>query len=283
MRVLRSCEEMLQASRRQQRAPGVCIGLVPTMGYLHAGHISLVRLAQEQCDQVIVSLFVNPTQFGPQEDFAQYPRDEARDLALCEQAGVDVVFCPTPEDMYAPDASVCIEEERLSRDLCGAIRPGHFKGVCTVVAKLLHLVQPDVAVFGQKDAQQLAVIRRMVRDLFFPVTVVAGPIVREPDGLAMSSRNVYLSVDERREALGLYHCLNRAQVRVRAGCVQAERLEGELRAFLREQYPGVTLEYLAFRDPDTLAVREQLVAGTLVALAARVGRTRLIDNVLLDV
>ena len=264
-----------------QKGGGVRVGLVPTMGYLHAGHLSLVGIAREQCDQTVVSLFVNPTQFGPTEDFSCYPRDEQRDLALCEQAGVDVVFCPEPGDMYAEDASVSVDEAHLSQDLCGAVRPGHFRGVCTVVAKLFHLVQPDVAVFGQKDAQQLAVIRRMVRDLFFPITIVAGPIIREADGLAMSSRNVYLSAEERKQALGLYQCLRQAQVLFREGCRQGQVLERLLRVFLGERYPGLTVEYVVCRDPDTLAACDRLVSGTLIAVAAKAGRTRLIDNELL--
>lgn len=269
---------MLQERQCGELAGG-SVGFVPTMGALHAGHLSLVQLSRAQTDKTVVSIFVNPTQFAEGEDYAQYPRTMDEDLAHCEAAGVSVVFCPPEHEMYPADASVRVVENRVARDLCGAARPGHFTGVCTVVAKLFHLVAPDVAVFGEKDAQQLAVIRRMVRDLFFPVRIVGGPIIREPDGLALSSRNVYLSASERAEALGLYQMLCWIQLQYEGGALDANALAPKARRWLAAEYPGVALEYLAFRDPDTLEKQTVLQSGVLVALAGRVGQTRLIDNI----
>ena len=280
MRVIRSIAEMVE-SGRALRSEGGVVGFVPTMGYLHAGHLSLIALSRARAARTVVSVFVNPTQFGPNEDFEKYPRDEQHDLALCEDAGVDVVFIPAPADMYAADASVSIEENQLSRVLCGRSRPVHFAGVCTVVAKLFHIVQPDVAVFGQKDAQQVAVIRRMVRDLFFAVEIVVAPIIREEDGLALSSRNVYLRPEERREALGLSQTLLGIRERWQGGMRAAPMLSAWGQDYLQRHYSGVELEYLVFCDADSLVPVEVVDAGCLVALAARVGCTRLIDNILL--
>ena len=280
MRVIRTTRDMLRM-RAEEQSDIMSIGLVPTMGYLHEGHLSLIRLARAQATFVVVSLFVNPTQFGPGEDFDQYPRDEERDLALCKEAGADVVFIPSCADIYAEDASVSLVEDQLSRGLCGTKRPGHFNGVCTVVAKLFQIVRPDLAVFGQKDAQQVAVIKRMVRDLFFPVEIVVGPIVREPDGLALSSRNVYLDASQRQQALGLYATLTGIQMQWNKGIFDASVLEGWGRQTLADQYPDVSLEYLVFCDPDTLVPCETVQEGSLVAIAARVGTTRLIDNIIL--
>ncbi len=280
MRVIRTTQDML-CMRADWQSGAMSIGFVPTMGYLHEGHLSLIRLARAQATFVIVSLFVNPTQFGPAEDFDRYPRDEERDLALCKAAGVDVVFIPSVADIYAEDASVSLVEDQLSQGLCGQKRPGHFNGVCTVVAKLFQIVRPDIAVFGQKDAQQVAVIKRMVRDLFFPVKIVVGPIVREPDGLALSSRNVYLDVEQRRQALGLYATLTGMQTQWQHGVTDRQELERWGSQQLAAQYPGVKLEYLVFCDPDTLVPCEKVQQGTLVAIAARVGTTRLIDNLIL--
>ena len=280
MRVIRSIAEMVE-SGRALRSEGGVVGFVPTMGYLHAGHLSLIALSRARAARTVVSVFVNPTQFGPNEDFEKYPRDEQHDLALCEDAGVDVVFIPARADMYAADASVSIEENHLSRVLCGRSRPVHFAGVCTVVAKLFHIVQPDVAVFGQKDAQQVAVIRRMVRDLFFAVEIVVAPIIREEDGLALSSRNVYLRPEERREALGLSQTLLGIRERWQGGIRAAPMLSAWGQDYLQRHYSGVELEYLVFCDADSLVPVEVVDAGCLVALAARVGCTRLIDNILL--
>lgn len=271
----------MAAAADAARRRGLRIGLVPTMGALHAGHLSLVRESVSRCDITVVSIFVNPVQFGPDEDFANYPRDLDRDCAMCGEAGVDMVFCPSSAEMYAPDRSVGVVEQTLSAGLCGASRPGHFSGVCTVVAKLFNIVQPDVAVFGRKDAQQLAVIRRMVRDLNFRLEVVGAPIVREADGLAMSSRNVYLSESERGQALGLSRALALASSLVREGVRDAGHLRLAVGDFLCREYPGVAVEYIALTDAETLAPLETVGPGALLALAARVGRTRLIDNVTL--
>jgi len=280
MKVTSSVAEMV-ALADGYRSRGQRIGLVPTMGYLHQGHLSLVRESAARSDVTVVSLFVNPVQFGPGEDFSAYPRDFERDCRLCREAGVAVVFSPSAEAMYAPDRSVTVEERSLSSGLCGASRPGHFTGVCTVVAKLFNIVRPDVAVFGRKDAQQLAVIRRMVRDLNIPVEIVGAPIVREADGLAMSSRNVYLSEAEREQALGLNRVLEFTAGQVREEVRDAGRLRAAMQAFLRDGYPGVAIEYIAIVDAETLAPRKTVAGDTLVAIAARVGRTRLIDNVTL--
>jgi pantoate--beta-alanine ligase len=263
-----------------QRRQGLRIGFVPTMGFLHAGHLSLVALARSASDVVVMSIFVNPTQFGPGEDFSKYPRDEARDLALCRDAGVDVVFLPPPSDVYAPDASVYVVEETLSRGLCGGSRPGHFRGVCTVVAKLFNLVLPDVAVFGQKDYQQAAVIRRMVRDLNFPVRLVVAPILRDADGLALSSRNTYLSPDERRRGLGLVQSLRLAQQALAAGEHAAAAIRRRMRACLEDEH-GLRVDYVEIVAGDTLAPVDTVCAGCVALVAAYAGKTRLIDNAVL--
>jgi pantoate--beta-alanine ligase len=259
------------------RAAGRRVALVPTMGCLHEGHLSLVRLARERADITVLSLFVNPTQFGPNEDLAQYPRDFARDERLCREAGVDALFAPADGGLYAPGHSVYVVEESLARGLCGAARPTHFRGVCTVVAKLFHLVLPHVAVFGEKDAQQLRVIRRMVRDLDFPVEIVAGPIVREPDGLAMSSRNRYLSPDERRQAACLRRALDRAGALVRGGERDAARIRGAMRETIAAA-PAARIDYVEIVDDETLEPVARIERPALAALAVFIGATRLIDN-----
>ena len=270
----------MQAWSRAARQCGRRIGFVPTMGYLHEGHMSLVRLARERTDAVVVSIFVNPLQFGPQEDLARYPRDFARDEALCRQEGADAVFYPDVAAMYQPDHSVFVTETRLTRGLCGAVRPGHFQGVTTVVAKLFNLVLPDVAVFGQKDAQQARIIERMVRDLNFPLTVVIGPIVREPDGLALSSRNKYLKGAERQHALCLQRALDLAESLVRDGECDAAVLRDAMRTLI-EGTPATRIDYIEVVADDTLEPVARIAARTLIALAVRVGATRLIDNVVL--
>jgi pantoate--beta-alanine ligase len=256
------------------------LGLVPSMGALHAGHLSLVRAAKARCGVVVASIFVNPTQFGPSEDFAKYPRSFDADCAALAGEGVDVVFAPTVEEMYPKGEATWVTVEGVSERLDGGSRPGHFRGVTTVVAKLFHVIEPDAAFFGQKDAAQLAVIRRMVRDLNFPVEVVGCPIVREADGLAMSSRNVYLSVEERRRALVLRRALQSAESAFRAGESDAARLRENGRAVIaREQ--GVRLDYFEVVDPETLKPVDRIARPALVAVAAYVGSTRLIDNVVL--
>jgi len=256
------------------------LGLVPTMGALHAGHLSLVRAAKARCGVVVASIFVNPTQFGPSEDFAKYPRSFEADCAALAGEGVDVVFAPTVEEMYPKGETTWVTVEGVSERLDGGSRPGHFRGVTTVVAKLFHVIEPDVAFFGQKDAAQLAVIRRMVRDLNFPVEIVGCPIVREPDGLAMSSRNVYLSPEERRRALVLRRSLQSAESAFRAGERDAARLRENGRAVIARE-PGVRLDYFEIVDPETLEAVDRIARPALLAVAANVGSTRLIDNVVL--
>ncbi len=279
MDILRAKSDMTLLSRSWSRQ-GRIVGFVPTMGALHEGHASLIRIARAEAGRVVVSLFVNPTQFGPDEDFDRYPRQEESDIALCRSLGADAVFAPSAETMYPPDSSVTLQEQRLSRGLCGAFRPGHFNGVLTVVCKLFHVVRPDVAVFGRKDAQQLALIERMVRDLDFPVRIVAAPIVREPDGLAMSSRNARLSPAERGRALALKRALDRAERDFANGVADADALRRAVSAELGRD-PGLRIEYVALVDARTLEPVRVAGVGTLVALAAHVGDVRLIDNTVL--
>ncbi len=251
------------------------------MGALHEGHLSLVRAATAQCDTVVVSLFVNPTQFGPTEDLAKYPRPYERDRELLEKEGVAILFAPSAEEMYPLGEATWVVVEGLSEKLDGHSRPGHFRGVTTVVSKLFHIIEPDVAFVGQKDAAQSAVIRRMVRDLNFPVEIVICPIVREPDGLAMSSRNAYLNPDERHRALALHRSLNRVEDESRAGERSAARLiAAATKVFAQE--PQVRLDYFEIVDPDTLDPVDQIERPALVAVAAYVGSTRLIDNRILN-
>jgi pantoate--beta-alanine ligase len=264
------------------RARGARVGLVPTMGALHEGHLSLVRLAREHAQFVAVSIFVNPTQFGPNEDLAKYPRDLAGDVAKLASAGADLVFAPDVAAMYPPGDETRVHVGATAAPLCGAFRPGHFEGVATVVSKLFALVGPSVVVFGRKDFQQLAVLRRVATDLFFPVEIVGAPIVRESDGVAMSSRNAYLSTDERARARGLSRGLDAAW----RAFAEGERRVGGLRALARKEVePNATsIDYVDVADPDSLAVLDDAkVAGrrALVAIACRVGTTRLIDNVVL--
>ena len=250
------------------------------MGALHAGHLSLVRAAKEQCVAVVVSVFVNPKQFGPREDFSKYPRTFERDQELLEKEGVDSVFAPTVEEMYPKGAVTYVTVEGLSEKLCGRSRPGHFRGVTTVVAKLFHIIEPNTAFFGQKDAAQAAIIRRMVLDLNFPVEIVVCPIVREPDGLAMSSRNVYLDPQQRRSALVLYRSLLRVQELFRKGERDAAKLiSGAKEVFAQE--PSIRLDYFEIVDPKNLDGLLDISRPALAAVAAFVGSTRLIDNVML--
>lgn len=266
---------------RAARSAGLRLGLVPTMGALHEGHLSLVRAAKSTCAAVAASIFVNPTQFGPNEDLAKYPRSFERDCELFVREGVDLLFAPAVEEMYPPGASTWVTVEDLSTKLDGRSRPGHFRGVTTVVAKLFHIVEPDAAFFGQKDAAQVAVIRRMVRDLNLPVEIVVCPIVREPDGLAMSSRNAYLNPQERKQALVLHRSLLAVEELAKAG----EKDTMKLIAMGKQEFatePEIRLDYFAIVDPDTLDPIEDVSRGALVAVAAYVGATRLIDNVLLS-
>lgn len=258
------------------------LGLVPTMGALHEGHLSLVRAAKAQCAVVAVSLFVNPTQFGPNEDLAKYPRTLERDCDLLEKEGVDLLFAPSVAEMYPQGATTFVTVEGLSDKLDGKSRPGHFRGVTTVVSKLFHIVEPDRAFFGQKDAAQVAVIRRMVRNLDLPVEIVVCPIVREPDGLALSSRNVYLDAAQRKSALVLSRSLQRVQGEFERGQRSAATLIAAGKQTFAEQ-PSVRLDYFEIVDPETLDPVAQIARPALVAVAAFVGTTRLIDNVVLIV
>jgi len=257
------------------------VGFVPTMGALHAGHRSLVAAARTRCRVVAASIFVNPTQFAPNEDFSRYPRALDADCRMLEAEGVDLVFTPAAEAMYPPSATTFVDVGAIGERLDGASRPGHFRGVATVVAKLFHIVEPQFAFFGQKDAAQVAVLRRMVRDLDFPLELVVCPIVREPDGLAMSSRNRYLSAEERCHALALHRALQRAQSLVAQGENRTEDLLRDTIDRLRRE-PGVRIDYIAVVDPDTLLPIESVGSGGLLAVAAYVGTTRLIDNILLS-
>jgi pantoate--beta-alanine ligase len=276
MKVCATIEETRSHSR-SARTSGQRVALVPTMGSLHEGHLSLVRIAKAQSDFVAVSIFVNPLQFGPTEDIAKYPRTFDRDRDLLRTEGVDLIFAPTAGEMYPTPAITYVNVEILSERLDGQSRPGHFRGVTTVVSKLFHIIEPDIAVFGQKDAAQLAIIRRMVRDLNMPVEIVAGPIVREPDGLAMSSRNAYLDSKQRKQALVLSRALDHVKESFAGGERSAVKLIAAGRKVF-EQEPDVRLDYFSAVDPDSLQAVDSIARNTLVAVAAYVGTTRLIDN-----
>lgn len=266
---------------RQTRAGLISpVGFVPTMGFLHRGHISLVELAKKECASVAVSIFVNPTQFGPKEDLNAYPRDIPGDLKKLQEAGVDLVWLPTPDIVYAKGFNTWVNVEGVSDTLEGAMRPGHFRGVATVVAKLFNSVQPDKAYLGQKDAQQVAVIKQMARDLDFPVEIVVGPTIREPDGLAMSSRNSYLNPAERKAATVLSRALTAAQSAYSAGERNGESLRTVMRKTI-EAEPLAKLQYVSCADNETLGELDQVEDGALLSMAVYVGKTRLIDNVLL--
>ena len=281
MEVIREIKAMREFVARA-RGQGKRIGLVPTMGYLHEGHLSLVRIALSKSDVVVMSIFVNPLQFGVGEDYEEYPRDLSRDIPLAEEAGVAALFVPTAAEMYPKGYATFVEVEGLTAGLCGRSRPGHFRGVTTVVTKLFNIVQPDIAVFGQKDAQQAAVIKQMVRDLNMPLEILTGPIVREADGLAMSSRNVYLSPQEREQALVLSRSLQWAEEKVRQG----ERNAASLRDAIKEKISAMPLadvDYVEIVDADSLKPVEIVQGRVLIALAVRFGRTRLIDNCIVEV
>lgn len=279
MRMVTSAAAM-QRLAKQLKAQKVQIGFVPTMGYLHEGHISLVKRARGlvgKKGQVVVSIYVNPTQFAPHEDLAKYPRDLERDKKLCREAGVDILFVPADTEMYPAGYSTYVVEEKLSRGMEGASRPTHFRGVTTVVAKLFNIVLPDVSVFGAKDFQQAAVVQRMTRDLNFPLKIVVAPTHREPDGLAMSSRNKYLSPPQREQATILWRSIHMAKEKVKTIAVPAEQLKGEISQFISTQ-PEARLDYMEFFDPLTLEPVNEVKRGTQMALAVFIGKTRLIDN-----
>lgn len=270
----------LNAWSATQKRQGHRVALVPTMGYLHEGHLSLIREACKHCECVVVSIFVNPTQFAPNEDYDAYPHKEEDDIALCKAEGAAAVFLPQPSEMYPADASTWVEETVLSKGYCGAQRPIHFRGVCTVVAKLFNIAQPDVAVFGQKDFQQVAVIKRMVRDLNFPIQIIRAPIIRDEDGLAKSSRNTYLSADARKRALSLSRALFNAKAAVEAGECDAAKLEAEVRATVTAE--GWIPDYVNVIDTETLMPLEKVIPGaSAMLIACRSDGIRLIDNILL--
>ncbi len=274
MREIPATRAAVAAARRRGRR----IGFVPTMGALHAGHLSLVARARQDGTWPVVSIFVNPTQFGPNEDFDRYPRDAAGDLRLCEAAGVELVFMPERPVMYPTGAATTVHVSGLTETLCGPCRPGHFDGVATIVTKLFNIVQPDTAYFGEKDAQQLAVIRRMTRDLDLPIEIVGCPTVRESDGLAMSSRNSLLSADERRRALVLYQSLEEARRLIESGQRDPGVVAGAMRRIVEGGRPAA-IDYISVVNPETMQPVERIVGPVLVALAVRIGTTRLIDNV----
>ena len=279
MEVVNSIEDVRQVVR-QVRMAGKTIGLVPTMGALHAGHGSLIKAAVKECDYVVVTIFVNPTQFGPGEDLQKYPRTLEADAAFCEKLGADLLFAPSADEMYPEEQLTWVEVEKLTKGLCGANRPGHFKGVTTVCAKLFNIVQADIAYFGQKDAQQAAVIRRMVSDLNLPLQICICPIVREADGLAMSSRNQYLSSDERKRVLCLYKALKVCREKVEDGQRDTNTLIDKMRAIV--EHDQGQIDYISIVDPETLEPLKRVTDRALIALAVHIGSTRLIDNILID-
>ncbi|MBF4695393.1 pantoate--beta-alanine ligase [Fusibacter ferrireducens] len=278
MKIVHTVED-LRAVVKSAKSAQKSVGLVPTMGFLHEGHLSLMAAAKKNTDFVVVSLFVNPTQFGPNEDLESYPRDFEKDAALCENAGVDVLFNPSVEEMYGSGYSTYVHcEGHITQALCGASRPVHFKGVTSVVSKLFNMVAPNKAFFGQKDAQQVAVIEKMVRELNFDLEIVPCPIVREPDGLALSSRNAYLSEAERKDALVLFKSLKLAEQMIEAGERDAQKIKDEMKALI-EKIAYAEIDYVAIVDAATLESVQRLQGDMLIALAVKIGKPRLIDNI----
>lgn len=282
MQIFNNIKEMQEWSL-QARRQGKSIGLVPTMGFLHEGHLALVQEARNSCDLVVVSIFVNPLQFGQGEDFEEYPRDLSRDVSLLEKAGADAVFAPTAREMYPDGFSTSVEVSgEITQKMCGASRPGHFKGVTTVCTKLFHTCLPDKAFFGQKDAQQLLIIKKMVRELNFPLEIVRVPIVRESDGLAMSSRNVYLDAAQRKEALALSRALNHAREQIAGGERDITRLKDSIRRIITAS-PEAEIDYIEIVNGEDLSDLTTVSGRVLIALAVKFGKTRLIDNLLVEV
>jgi pantoate--beta-alanine ligase len=271
----------VQAHAEDLRRKGRTIAFVPTMGFLHEGHLSLIREGRQRCDDVIVSIFVNPTQFGPDEDLDNYPRNLKKDLTLCREIGVDTVFTPDNATLYGDHYQTYVTLEKLPNHLCGLCRPVHFRGVATIVTKLFNIVKPHVAVFGQKDFQQLAVIRQMTQDLNFNIQIVGSPTVREPDGLAMSSRNAYLKPEQRVSALCLFKSLQMAQEMVRQGEKDARKIVAAAKTLI-DSHPETQIDYITICDPDTLEDISEISRPVLMALAVKVGQPRLIDNMILN-
>jgi pantoate--beta-alanine ligase len=276
-RTIQTARKLIKAAR----AKGKTIGFVPTMGALHIGHISLIEIAARQTDFIIVSIFVNPTQFGPSEDFEKYPRPFDKDIEICKKHGVDVVFAPTPQEMYAKENLTWVNVEKLTEPLCGQFRPGHFRGVTTVCAKLFNIVAPDVAFFGQKDAQQAIVIKRMVADLNMPLEIVICPTIREPDGLAVSSRNQYLASQQRKDAILIYKSLQKCREMIEAGITINKEIIDQMRKILN-QMPSAKIEYISIVNAETLESINQVAGKVLAAVVVKIGSTRLIDNILVD-
>ena len=281
MEIVKEIEKMTALSQKWHQA-GKIIAFVPTMGYFHQGHLSLISEGKKQGDVLVVSLFVNPIQFGPKEDLAAYPRNLQRDASLAEKEGTDVLFVPEEKEMYPEGYQTYVEVTQLTKYLCGVSRPGHFKGVTTVVAKLFNIIRPHIAIFGLKDYQQYIVIKRMVRDLNYPIKIIGCPIVREPDGLAMSSRNVYLTSEQRTSALSLYKSLNIAQEMVNKGEKKAKTIIEAVSTFI-QKHPYTKIDYVKLCDPETLEELEEIRGNALLALAVKVGKARLIDNTILGV
>ncbi len=276
-KTIEAVRKLVKAARRK----GKIIGFVPTMGALHIGHISLIKKAKQQTDFVVVSIFVNPTQFGPSEDFKKYPRPIKSDLAICRKAGVDVVFAPTAKRMYPQENLTWIDVEKLTEPLCGKFRPGHFRGVAAVCTKLFNIVAPDIAFFGQKDAQQAIVIKREVTDLNMPLKIVVCPTIREPNGLAVSSRNQYLTYQRRKDAAYIYKALKKSESLVKAGTKKSKTVISEMKKVLK-QVPSIKIEYISIVDAETLQSLEKVTGKVLIAVAVKIGSTRLIDNILVD-
>ena len=281
MKIIKSPKTMQRVCRGIKQK-GKIIGFVPTMGYLHEGHLSLVRVAKKKSDVLVVSIFINPTQFGPKDDFKRYPKDLKRDKRLLKEIGCDFLFVPDIKNMYPEGYDTYVEVENLTRILEGASRPEHFKGVTTIVAKLFNIVQPDIAVFGQKDFQQAVVIKRMVKDLNFPVKIIVAPTIREKSGLALSSRNLYLSDEEKKQALVLYQSLNLAKKMIESGERDSRRIKNRMRLLIQKK-PKAKIDYIAINDSETLRPLKKLKGNVLISLAVRVGKTRLIDNVRIKV
>jgi pantoate--beta-alanine ligase len=276
-RTIKAVRKLVKASHGE----GQSVGFVPTMGALHRGHISLIEAAVKKTDFVVVSIFVNPTQFGPAEDFGKYPRPLKADLAICRKAGVDVVFVPAAKEIYGEGNLTWVNVEKISEPLCGEFRPGHFRGVATVCAKLFNIIMPDVAFFGQKDAQQAVIIKRMAADLNMPLKIVVCPTVREADGLAMSSRNQYLSKEERKYAAYVYKSLQKCRQMIVDGVKDSSKITSQMRKILNK-VPSIKIEYVSIVDAETLEPINRLAGKVLAAVAVKIGTTRLIDNVLLD-
>jgi pantoate--beta-alanine ligase len=277
MRIIRSIKKM-QTTARALAAQGKTIGLVPTMGYLHEGHLSLIRRAKKAADVVIVSIFVNPTQFAPHEDIARYPRDEKRDIKKIKAAGGDIVFIPRAREIYPSDFQTYVTVEELTKTLEGASRLMHFRGVTTIVAKLFNICRPDVAVFGMKDYQQAIVLKQMTADLNYPIKFIIAPTVRERDGLAMSSRNVYFTPRQRKDALCLYYALRTAKAMVRSGIIDAKKIEKEMKAVIKSVCSAAKVDYIALTDFHSLRPVDKVVKNTVCSLAVKVHGVRLIDN-----